>query len=145
MRVWNFDGVDEIVMGKYNIKEVYLGNQLIWKAKIKIDKNAWLDVNGDPHKLWFVWTWPNKNKYEMTMTVTLDDTESVYAAETVHYGTATDGSGELFMIRTHDRQNVFWVMVDGFERAYLWRQKGFPVRFKGQNYDAVTTSPYLFH
>lgn len=145
MKVWNFDGVDAINIGETNIKEVWLGSELIWKTKTPPDKNAWLDVNGDPHKFWFVWTWPNRGRYEMTMDVTRDDADTVHAAETVHYGTAPDGSGELFMIRTHDRENVFWVMVDGFERTYLWRQDGFPIRFKGQNYDAYTRSPYLFH
>ena len=138
MKVWNFAGVNEIKMGQDTIKEVWLGSDLVWRIPPNPPgPDSWVDAAGTPHDFTFTWSWPDHNTNQMSMTVT-DGSDTVVAAEAVHYGTATDGSGELFMIRTHDLQNVFWVMVDGFERGWLWRQKGFPIRWKGTALNAVT-------
>ena len=139
MKVWNFDGVDEIVMGRDKIREIWFRNEVIWRIPPPPPGPlSWVDAHGGVHNLTFVFDWPDHNKYQMTMTVS-DGGSTVVAAETSHYGTATDGSGELFMVRTHDRKNVFWVMIDGYERAWLFKQKGFPA-----NYDGVALIPVQF-
>jgi hypothetical protein len=129
MKVWNFDGVDEIKMGRDTITEVWFRGERVWRKPAPKNPRSWVDSTGTIYNLMFVFEWPDHNNYQMSLTVS-DGANTVLASETSHYGTATDGSGELFIVRTPDRQNQFWVMIDGFERAWLYKQKGFSIWYR---------------
>ena len=141
MKVWNFRGVDHIAIGRDTIKEVWFRDELIWRLPTNPPgPDSWVDAAGTAHNFTFTWTWPDHNNYAMTMTVN-DGTTTVVASESTHYGTSTDGSGELFRIHDTANHNNFWVMIDGFEHGWLYRAQGFPMRFNNVDYNPVTHTP----